>query len=83
MGSCAVFESPSKCLSISVSGVFCHYSFLFSLAQSFALAYPSVHFSFSGQSSEQFLKENEGNYKAFSFVNKNLPSDAKVLLQEL
>lgn len=56
-------------------------SLLCSLAQSYALSYPSVQFALSRQSSEQFLRENEGNYKAFSFVNRQLPQDAKVLLQ--
>ena len=56
-------------------------SLLCSLAQSYALSYPSIHFALSRQSSEQFLRENEGNYKAFSFVNSQLPQNAKVLLQ--
>ncbi len=51
------------------------------LAQSYALAYPAVHFTLSRQDSEQFLLATEGNYKAFSFVNRQLPPDAKVLLQ--
>ena len=56
-------------------------SLLCSLAQSYALSYPSIQFALSRQGSEQFLRENEGNYKAFSFVNSQLPQNAKVLLQ--
>ena len=56
-------------------------SLLCSLAQSYALSYPSIQFALSRQGSEQFLRENEGNYKAFSFINNQLPQDAKVLLQ--
>ena len=56
-------------------------SLICSLAQSYTLAYPSVQFALSRQSSEHFLRESEGNYKAFSFINNQLPQDAKVLLQ--
>jgi hypothetical protein len=54
---------------------------VFSLAQSYALAYPAIYRLQSRQNPEQFLLTNEGNYKAFSFVNQHLALDAKVLLQ--
>lgn len=51
------------------------------LAQLYALSYKSLNFVFSHQRKENFLLENEGNYRVFNFVNKNLPLDSKVLLQ--
>ena len=51
------------------------------LAQVYALSFRSLNFVFSTQRKENFLLENEGNYRAFQFVNKNLPLDSKVLLQ--
>ena len=56
-------------------------SFGFNLAHIFALSYPSINYAFSGQASEQYLQEKEGNYRAFNFVNQQLPADSKVLLQ--
>ena len=51
------------------------------IAQCYALAYTAVNYTLSNQNSDQFLQEYEGNYKALSFVNQQLPMDAKVLLQ--
>ena len=51
------------------------------IAQCYALAYSAVNYTLSNQNSDQFLQEYEGNYKALSFVNQQLPMDAKVLLQ--
>ena len=51
------------------------------IAQSYALAHTAVNYNLSSQNSDQFLRDYEGNYKALSFVNKQLPMDAKVLLQ--
>jgi 4-amino-4-deoxy-L-arabinose transferase-like glycosyltransferase len=54
---------------------------LSSLAQSYALAYPAIHRLLARQNPEQYLLANEGNYKAFTYVNQHLSSSAKVLLQ--
>lgn len=54
---------------------------LCSLAQNYALAYPALYRLHTRQSHEQFLLANEGNYKAFAFVNQQLPVNAKLLLQ--
>ena len=51
------------------------------LAQGYAFSYQAVDYAFSQQKPDQFLLENEPNYQAYRFVNKHLPSDAKVLLQ--
>ena len=51
------------------------------LGQGYALSFQGVNYAFSHQTPEGFLLENEGNYQAFRFVDKQLPADAKVLLQ--
>jgi len=51
------------------------------IAQGYALSYRAVDYAFSSQKPERFLLENEPNYQAFRFVDRNLPIDAKVLLQ--
>lgn len=51
------------------------------IAQSYALAFTAVNYNSSSQNSDQFLQDYESNYKALTFVNQQLPMDAKVLLQ--
>ena len=51
------------------------------IAQVYALSFTAVNYNFSSQDPDQFLQDYEGNYKALSFVNRQLPIDAKILLQ--
>ena len=51
------------------------------LGQGYAWSFQGVNYAFSQQTPEGFLLENEANYQAFRFVDKQLPQDAKILLQ--
>ena len=51
------------------------------LAQGYALSFQGVRYALSQQTADGFLLDNEANYQAFRYINKQLPQDAKVLLQ--
>jgi len=65
---------------ISVRLLFC-ITLVCNIGQNYALGQTNLDFLFSGKSREQFLVENEGNYRAFQHVNHHLPKSAVVLLQ--
>jgi 4-amino-4-deoxy-L-arabinose transferase-like glycosyltransferase len=51
------------------------------LGHSYALSWSAIDYVFSDKSPEQYLVENEDNYRAYRFINQNLPASAVVLLQ--
>lgn len=63
-----------------LQGVFC-LTLFFNVLVSYALAQTAIGFLTSGNSREQFLLEQEGNARVFSYVNQHLPESAVVLLQ--
>lgn len=59
---------------------FC-FTLLCNTAHGFALSKASIDYLLSARSREQFLTENEGNYRVFRVANKHLSESSVVLLQ--
>ena len=70
---------------VRLLGLFFKAAFAFTLvanlAQTYAMSYQAIQYAASQQTPEGFLLENEANYRAMRFIEKQLPEDAKVLLQ--
>ena len=73
-------ESRLKPVSICLQVVFVA-TLLLNTTWAYALSRETTDVALGKETREAFLQRNEGNFRAFRFVNRTLPASAKVLLQ--